>query len=132
MAEERFRYRNPSPPPPPKQPSDPDGSYTPSRTEEFTIAGDRVVAKVMQLLREGSALSITIKDRYGNRLFDVPMSVGVIGTVLFPSLAGLAVIGALMADVRVVVEHRMPPGTSEDAPEDDWETNEREPFDPAS
>lgn len=111
MTQERFRFKKPVETPAPEQQtsrvSRQQGERPATATEEIIISGNRVVGKVVQLLREGNALSITVQDSLGNVLFEVPMSVGVIGTVLFPSLTGLVVIGALFANLKIVVERRV-------------------------
>ncbi len=83
------------------------GQAVRSRIEEYTVAGDKVVSKVVQILREGNALSVTVKDQSGTVLFEVPMSVGVIGTLLFPSVTALVFIGAAFANLKIVVERRV-------------------------
>jgi len=104
MSEGRFHYQ---------QDSAQDNAHTASdteqyyyRTEEFTVPGDKIVAKVIQILRDGNALRITIKDQKNNILFEVPMVIGVVGTILFPSVAILGVLGALATNLRVTVERK--------------------------
>ena len=54
------------------------------RTEEFTINGDQLVARVKEMLHEGDIRQITIKSEDGKVLLTVPLTVGVAGAgVLF-------------------------------------------------
>lgn len=113
MTQERFRYQKPAEedtteqhtPRTPRtaRASQEQGTYT----EELIVSGNRLVGRVVQLLREGNALSITVKDPTDRVLFEVPMSVGVVGTVLFPSVTGLVVLGSLFADLKIVVERKV-------------------------
>ncbi len=78
-----------------------------TRTEVFHVQGEHVVSQITQILREGNALSITLQDPYGNVIFEVPLSVGVGVTVLFPSVSALVLIGTLWTNLKVVVERRV-------------------------
>lgn len=81
-------------------------SDTGSRTEVFSLAADKIVPKVTELLREGDTHRIMIIDPNGKIVFDIPTTVGVVGTLLFPAAAALAVTGAVAANMRIVVERR--------------------------
>jgi hypothetical protein len=118
MSEERFRFRRDAVhehDEPPRhnvareEPAAEEGAgpTVRSRIEEYTVAGDKLVSKVVQILREGNAMSVTVKDQSGTVLFEVPMSVGLIGTLLFPSVTALVFIGAAFANLKIVVERRV-------------------------
>ena len=74
------------------------------RTEEFELSGDEVVAKVKELVHEGNIRRITIKNEEGKTLIEVPLTLGVIGAVLMPTLAAIGAIAALVTDCTIVVE----------------------------
>lgn len=101
--EDRFRYRKSTI----GNQSSTSDEHPRTRTEVFHVQGERVVSKITQILREGNALSITLQDPYGNVIFEVPMSVGVGVTVLFPSVSALVLIGTLWTNLKVVVERRV-------------------------
>ncbi len=77
-------------------------------TEEFKVEGDRVVAKVKELVNEGNVRRVIIKNEDGKTLVEVPLTVGlgVVGAsvIIAPVLAGLGAIAALLARVSIVVE----------------------------
>jgi hypothetical protein len=81
------------------------------RVEEFKINGDALVAKVKELIHEGNIRRIVIKNEEGNTLIEIPLTVGVVGgvlaTSLFPIVAALGAIGALVAHLTVVIEKRV-------------------------
>jgi hypothetical protein len=91
-----------------KQPvlDDPTMSDSDSRTEVFSLTADRILPKVSSLLREGDMHRIMVVDPKGNIVLDIPTTVGVVGTLLFPAAAALAVTGAVAANMRIVVERR--------------------------
>ncbi|MGK7908120.1 MAG: DUF4342 domain-containing protein [Synechococcus sp.] len=78
------------------------------RVEEFAIDGDKLVAKVKELIHEGNIRRIIVKNEEGLVLIEIPLTVGVVGGVigaaLFPVIAALGAIGALVARLRIVIE----------------------------
>lgn len=74
------------------------------RTEEFTISGDQLVAKIKEIIHGGNVRRITIKNAEGETLIEVPLTLGVVGAVLLPVWAALGAIAALVARLRIVVE----------------------------
>ncbi|XGV97905.1 MAG: DUF4342 domain-containing protein [Leptolyngbya sp. BL-A-14] len=79
-------------------------------TEEFRLQGDELVAKVKALIHEGNIRRIIIKNEAGNTLIEIPLTVGVVGGVLsaalFPVLAAVGAIGAVVAHLTLVIEKR--------------------------
>jgi uncharacterized membrane protein YvbJ len=74
------------------------------RTEEFKVSADDLVKTVKNLIHEGNIRRILIKDDKGKTLMDLPVTVGVVGTILAPWLAALGVIGAIATNCTIVVE----------------------------
>ncbi len=81
---------------------------TTTRTEEIKISGDRLVAKIKELLHEGKVRNISLKNADGHTLIEVPLAVGVAGAgaavLLMPVWAAIGAIAALAADLTIVVE----------------------------
>ena len=73
--------------------------------EEFTVSSDNLIQKVKELLHEGNVTRIIVKDVNG-KILEIPATIGVIGAVLAPWLAGLGVIAALATNCKMVVERR--------------------------
>ena len=88
--------------------------------EEFRVSGEAVVAKVKELVREGNVRRIIIKNDDGRVLLEVPLTIGVIGTVLLPVWAALGAMAALVANLTLAVERVEPrepaPAASPTAP----------------
>ncbi len=76
--------------------------------EEVKINGDDLVAKVKELVHEGNIRRIIIKNEEGRILVEVPLTVGVVGGVigaaLFPVIAAVGAIGALVAHMTIIIE----------------------------
>ena len=74
------------------------------RTEEFKLSGDKLVAKVKELVREANIRRVAIKNEEGKTLIDIPLTVGVVGALVAPQLAALGAIAALITHGSIVVE----------------------------
>lgn len=76
--------------------------------EELKINGNDLVAKVKELIHEGNIRRIIIKNEEGRILVEVPLTVGVVGGVigaaLFPVIAAVGAIGALVAHMTIIIE----------------------------
>ncbi|PKO00517.1 MAG: hypothetical protein CVU43_14040 [Chloroflexi bacterium HGW-Chloroflexi-5] len=79
---------------------------TPENThyEEFRVNGEALIAKVKEILHEGNVRRIIIKDDKGATYIEIPMTVGVIGTLLLPVWAAIGALAALAANFTIVVE----------------------------
>ncbi len=74
------------------------------RTEEFSVNGEQLLAKVKELLREGNIRRVMIKDKSGKVLVEFPLTIGVVGAVLAPTLAAVGAVAALVTEATIVVE----------------------------
>jgi len=74
--------------------------------EELSVSADNLIQKVKELIREGNVTRIVVKNEEGKILLEIPVTVGVIGTVLAPWMAALGVIAALATRCTIVVERR--------------------------
>lgn len=78
------------------------------RVEEFSINGDDLVAKVRELLHQGNIRRIIIKNDEERILIEIPLTVGVVGgaiaATIFPVVAAIGAIGALVARLKIVIE----------------------------
>lgn len=77
--------------------------------EEFKVTGDRVVGKVKELIREGNVRRIIIKNEEGKVLLEIPLTIGVVGTLLLPVWAAIGALAALVANLTIAVERREEP-----------------------
>jgi Domain of unknown function (DUF4342) len=87
-----------------------------SRTSEFTISGDEVVAKVKELIQEGNVRRVIIKNEDGRTMLEVPLTIGLIGAALMPVLAAIGAAAALATRCTIVVEREVPPAGEEEPP----------------
>jgi hypothetical protein len=74
------------------------------RTETFQVSGEKLLATVKEIIREGNVRRISIKDKKGKVLVEFPLTLGVVGTVFVPTLAAVGAIAALITECTISVE----------------------------
>jgi hypothetical protein len=80
-----------------------------SRCEEFQFSGDTLLAKIKEIIREGNIRRVVIKNEDGRVLIDIPLTIGVVGTLVAPQLAAIGAIAALVLRGSIVIEKETPP-----------------------
>ena len=73
-------------------------------TEEFHVNGEQLLAKIKELIHAGNIRRIIIKNKDGKTVMEIPLTIGVVGAVLAPTLAAVGAIAALVSEATVVVE----------------------------
>ncbi|OGF22936.1 hypothetical protein A2Y83_02135 [Candidatus Falkowbacteria bacterium RBG_13_39_14] len=74
--------------------------------EEFKVSGDDIVKKVKELIKEGNARRIIIKNEKGETMLEVPLTLGAVGAVIAPVLAAVGALVALLTKCTIVVERK--------------------------
>jgi hypothetical protein len=80
-----------------------------TRSEEFAFSGDTLLGKIKEVIRAGNIRRIVIKNDEGRVLIDIPLTVGVVGTLLAPQLAAIGAIAALVLRGTIVIEKESEP-----------------------
>lgn len=75
-----------------------------STKEEFKVSGEELLGKVKEIIREGNARRLIIKDKDGKTMIEIPLTAGVVGIVLAPVLAAVGAIAALVTECTILVE----------------------------
>ncbi len=76
------------------------------QTEEC-VTGDRLVERLKQLVHEGNIRRIVIKNEDGKTVFEIPLTLGVVGVALIPIWVAVGAIAALAAQYTIVVEKKI-------------------------
>lgn len=87
-----------------------------SRSEEFQFNGDSLLAKIKELIHAGNVRRVIIKNDEGRVIVDIPLTIGVVGTLIAPQLAAIGAIAALVLRGSIVIEKvtdAPPPATRE-------------------
>lgn len=75
-----------------------------SAYEELKVDGEQLLAKIRELIHKGNIRRIIIKNDEGVTLMEMPLTMGVAGAVILPSLAEVGAIAALVTDCSITVE----------------------------
>ncbi|MDD3656269.1 MAG: DUF4342 domain-containing protein [Atribacterota bacterium] len=74
--------------------------------ESFVVSGEKIVEKVREIIQEGNARRIIIKNEKEETIAEFPLTAGAVGALLAPALAALGAIAALVTKCTVVVEKK--------------------------
>ena len=75
--------------------------------EEFNVTGEVLLKRIKQLINEGNVRRITIKNKDNDTISEIPLTIGVVGAVLVPTLAAVGTIAALVTKCKLTVERRI-------------------------
>lgn len=70
---------------------------------EFKIKGQELLTKIEELIKEGNARRIIIKDDKGRTYIEIPVTVGVIGTLFAPIIAAVGALAGVAANFTIEV-----------------------------
>lgn len=79
------------------------------KSEEVQFSGDTLLAKIREIIHAGNIRRIIIKNEDGRVLVDIPLTLGVVGTLLAPQLAAIGAIAALVLRGTIVIEKEATP-----------------------
>ncbi|MDD3631476.1 MAG: DUF4342 domain-containing protein [Atribacterota bacterium] len=74
--------------------------------ESFTVSGEKIIEKVKEIIQEGNARRIIIKNEKEETIAEFPLAAGAVGALLAPALAALGAIAALVSKCTVIVEKK--------------------------
>lgn len=77
-------------------------------TDEMKVRGRSLIKTIKQLIAEGNVRRITIKDKQGRVLMELPLTIGVVGVALAPVVAVVGTIAALITECTITVERLVP------------------------
>jgi hypothetical protein len=77
-----------------------------SNHESFKVSGDEILTKVKEIIKEGNARRIIIKNDKDETIMEFPLTIGAIGVVLAPIFAAVGTLAALATNCTIVVEKR--------------------------
>lgn len=89
--------------------------------EELEVAGNQLVERVRELIEEGNVRRLIIRNPEGRTLLEIPLTIGAVASgallLFYPVLAGLAVIGGLVARVKIEIVRDEPEAIEQDVKE---------------
>ena len=76
------------------------------KSSEFQVRGEELLKKVKEIIKEGNARRIIVKDEKGATYFEIPLTLGVVGALFMPVLAALGAMAALVSNFTLQVIRR--------------------------
>jgi Domain of unknown function (DUF4342) len=76
----------------------------PTRRETNQVRGEALVAKVKDLLHEGTVRRLVVKNDDGHTVMEIPVVAGVVAAVVAPILTAVGAVAALASDWKIEVE----------------------------
>lgn len=85
--------------------------------EEFEVEASQLVERIKELIREGNARTLRVKDGKGRYVLELPLTVGVVAGGVFalaaPTAAILSTIAGFVAKVKIEVVRDVEPEDDE-------------------
>ncbi len=73
-------------------------------TEKIEVKGEELLAKVKELIHEGNVRKIIILSEDGDRIIEIPLTLGVVGALVLPTLAAVGAMAAILAKCTIEIE----------------------------
>lgn len=74
------------------------------KSDTFEVRGEDLLKKVKEIIHQGNIRKISILDKSGKTILILPLTIGVVGTLLLPTLAAVGAIAALLTECTIKVE----------------------------
>ena len=71
--------------------------------ESIKVDGEKILGEVKRLIHEGYVRRVTIRQGE-NTILEFPLTIGVVGAALAPTLAAIGAVAALITDCTIEVE----------------------------
>ena len=81
--------------------------------ESIKVEGEALLERLKELIREGNIRRVRIQHQ-GRTVAEFPLTAGVVGVVLAPVVAAVAVVAALLKDCTIEVERETQAGDAQD------------------
>ena len=72
------------------------------------VRGEELLGRVRELIHEGNTRRIIVIGDDGQTLLEIPLTAGIVGTVMAPALVAVGAIAALARNYTLLVEARRP------------------------
>lgn len=76
------------------------------KKQEFKVSGKDIKQKIEEIIKEGNARKIIIKNDKDETIMEFPVTAGVVGVILAPILAAIGAIAVFASNWTIVVEKK--------------------------
>lgn len=73
---------------------------------KYEVKGSDLMKKIKDIIHEGNARRITVTDKNGKLLLNIPLTFGVVGLVIAPVLVAVASIAAVTTECTITVDRK--------------------------
>lgn len=77
-----------------------------STHDSYNVSGDEILSKIKEIIKEGNARRIIIKNDKDETIMEFSLTIGAIGVVLAPIFAAVGALTALATNCTIEVEKR--------------------------
>jgi hypothetical protein len=77
--------------------------------ESFKVNGDEILSKIKEIIKEGNARKIIIRNDKDEMIMEFTLTIGAIGLALAPIFAAVGALTALASNCTIVVEKKESP-----------------------
>ena len=77
-----------------------------NKTEEYKVKGSEIVGKVKEIISEGNARRIIIKNEEGKSIMELPLSIGLLGILAAPYLTAVGALAAVLTSCTIEVKKK--------------------------
>jgi intein/homing endonuclease len=74
--------------------------------EDINVKSEDLMKTVKKLLKKGNINRISIKDKEGNVVVEVPVNIGILGGIMAPGLAAIGALAAVMTECTISIEKK--------------------------
>ncbi|MDH3248775.1 MAG: DUF4342 domain-containing protein [Acidimicrobiia bacterium] len=75
-----------------------------TQREKIEVRGEELLATFKELVHEGNIRKVTILNEDGHKIVEIPLTAGVVGALLLPSLAAIGAIAAIVTKCTLEIE----------------------------
>jgi hypothetical protein len=84
--------------------------------EEIQVGAKDLLSTIKRIVHEGNVRRVIVRNPAGRTLLDIPLTAGIVGTVLLPVWAAIGTLAAVAAQYTVVIERTDDPPAGPPAP----------------
>ena len=89
---------------------------TDGRRDEITVHGRELRDPLGRLAQEGRARKITVRNRYGKTLVEIPLALGAAGMLIIGPWTAALLAAAWLTRVSILIEYEELPAPAEEIP----------------
>jgi hypothetical protein len=79
-----------------------------TQREYFKVNSEELLSKIKEIIKEGKASRVIIKNEKDETVMEFPLVIGAVGIVLAPVFAAVGTIAALATHCTIIVEKKTP------------------------